>query len=66
MAMGAGRQEIVRYFMGESVLLAVVGGGLGVLLSSWALGLSTRFVPTEFSADGGGRAWTYGSWVSRP
>ncbi len=48
MAMGAGRQEIVRYFMGESILLAVMGGGLGVLLSSWALGLSTRFVPTGF------------------
>jgi putative ABC transport system permease protein len=47
LAMGAGRQEIVRYFMGESLLLAAAGGGLGVLFSSWALGLSTRFVPTD-------------------
>jgi predicted permease len=47
LALGAGRQEIVRYFMGESLVLAAAGGGLGVLVSSWALGASMGFVPAD-------------------
>ncbi len=47
LALGAGRREIVRYFMGESLLLAVLGGGLGVVVSSWAVGISTRFIPSD-------------------
>jgi predicted permease len=47
LALGAGRREIVRYFMGESLLLAAMGGGLGVAVSSWALGISTRFIPSD-------------------
>jgi predicted permease len=47
LALGAGRREIVRYFMGESLLLAAMGGGLGIVVSSWALGVSTRFIPSD-------------------
>jgi len=47
LAMGAGRREIIRYFMGESLLLALAGGGLGVLVSTWALGISTRLTPMD-------------------
>ena len=47
LAMGASRREIVRFFMGESLLLAVTGGALGVAVSSWALSLSTSFLPAN-------------------
>ncbi|MGD8360986.1 MAG: ABC transporter permease [Gemmatimonadota bacterium] len=45
-ALGAGRREAVRYFMGESLALAVAGGALGVAVSAWSLDLSTRFMPS--------------------
>jgi predicted permease len=47
LAMGAGRRDIVRFFMGESLLLATAGGVLGVAVSAWALGLSARFLPSD-------------------
>ena len=47
LAVGASRREIVRFFMSESLLLAVTGGVLGVALSSWVLSLSTSFLPAN-------------------
>jgi predicted permease len=47
LALGAGRQEIVRYFMGESLLLTAAGGTLGALVAAWSLRLSTAFIPTD-------------------
>jgi len=46
-AMGASRPRLLRQLLIESVLLAVVGGGLGLLLARWCVDLLVRFAPQD-------------------
>ena len=63
-AMGAGRWRIMRQLLTESVLLAVVGGGLGMALSWWGVDLILAISPdsipraAEIGLDRGVLAFT--------
>jgi putative ABC transport system permease protein len=47
MALGAGRLRLIRQFLAESTLLALLGGGVGSLLALWSTALLAIFVPSR-------------------
>ena len=45
LAMGAGRRRLVRQLLVESLMLALAGGSLAVMLTTWSAGMFSRFFP---------------------
>jgi putative ABC transport system permease protein len=46
-ALGAGRGRVVRQLLTETLLLAAIGGGLGLFVARWALDLIARLRPVD-------------------
>src|SRR5262249_19669979 len=45
LAIGAGRVRLIRQLLAESLLLASIGGGLGVLIAHWSTAMLVTFLP---------------------
>jgi predicted permease len=68
-SLGAGRGRVLRQFLVESTLLALMGGLGGLLLARWGLALVLRLIPgavprlAEATVDGRGLAFALGASI---
>ncbi len=58
MTLGAGRWRLTRQLLTESLLLAFLGAGLGLLLAHWSVGLLQPLVPQNWEI--GMNIWMFG------
>jgi predicted permease len=50
LSIGANRRQLMTQLLGESVLLAILGGALGVMVSKWTLDLVASLLPAQAAA----------------
>ncbi len=46
LALGASRSQVVRQLLAESFLLALAGGGIAMLITTWSAGTFAHFIPS--------------------
>jgi predicted permease len=67
LALGATRSRIIRQLLTESILVALAGGALGLLLAAWGTNVMLKFLPAalprmdEIGVDGRVLAFTLGA-----
>ena len=46
-ALGAGRDRLIQQFLAESLVLSFAGGGMGILIATWAVGVLPQILPAN-------------------
>ena len=67
-ALGASRSRVIRQLLTESVLLSILGGGLGLILAAWgtqaAVGLLPQHLPRAEAIGFDGRVFVFAAAIS--